>query len=131
MTETNGGHIDATEAARPLPPAGGHYRHVVRRGNLVFTAGQVGWDDDRVFPEGIAAQTAQAMENLRRALASAGATFADLVSITAYLADLSEFAAYNEVYRKLIPVDPPARTSIGVRLAPGCLIEIAGVAVIG
>jgi 2-iminobutanoate/2-iminopropanoate deaminase len=116
---------------RPLPPAGGHYRHVVRRGNLVFTSGQLGWDDDRRFPDGIEAQTRQALENLRRALAIEGATLQDLVTVNVYLADLDMFARYNEVYRDVIPVDPPARTSVGVALGGGALIEISGVAVLG
>ena len=118
------------QALRPLPPAGGHYRHAVRRGNLVFTSGQLGWDDDRRFPDGIEAQTRQALDNLGRALALEGATLADLVSVNVYLADLEMFPRYNEVYREVIPVDPPARTSVGVRLAPGALIEISGVAVL-
>ena len=116
---------------RPLPPPGGHYRHAVRRGNMVFTAGQLGWDDDRLFPDGIEAQTRQALENLRRALALEGATFDDLVAVNVYLADLEMFPRYNEVYREAIPVDPPARTSVGVSLAGGALIEISGVAVVG
>ena len=116
---------------RPLPPAGGHYRHAVRRGNLVFTSGQLGWDDERRFPDGIEAQTRQALENLGRALALEGATLEDLVTVNVYLADLEMFPRYNEVYREVIPVDPPARTSVGAQLAPGCLIEITGVAVVG
>jgi 2-iminobutanoate/2-iminopropanoate deaminase len=116
---------------RPLPPAGGHYRHVVRRGNLVFTSGQLGWDDEQRFPDGIEAQTRQALENLRRALAIEGATLQDLVTVNVYLADLDMFARYNEVYRDVIPVDPPARTSVGVALGGGALIEISGVAVLG
>ena len=118
------------ESARPLPPAGGHYRHAVRRGNMIFTAGQVGWNDDRVLADGIEAQSRLALDNLRRALASEGATLADLVSVNAYLADLADFGAYNAVYKELIPIDPPARTSIGVQLAEGCLIEISAIAVV-
>jgi 2-iminobutanoate/2-iminopropanoate deaminase len=116
--------------ARPLPPPGGHYRHVVRRGNLVFTAGQLGWDDDQVLADGIEAQTRLALDNLARALASEGATLADLVSVTAYLSDLADFAAYNEVYKAAIPTDPPARASVGVQLSQGCLVEISGIAVV-
>jgi 2-iminobutanoate/2-iminopropanoate deaminase len=120
-----------SQELRPLPPPGGHYRHVVRRGNLVFTSGQLGWDDEQRFPDGIEAQTRQALANLRRALALEGATLDDLVTVGVFLADLSMFAAYNEAYREVIPVDPPARTSVGVSLPPGALIEISGVAVLG
>jgi 2-iminobutanoate/2-iminopropanoate deaminase len=117
--------------SRPLPPPGGHYRHAVRRGNLVFTAGQLGWDDEQRLADGIEAQTRQALDNLRRALAAEGATLDDLVTVSVFLADLSMFARYNEAYREVIPVDPPARTSVGVSLPPGALIEISGVAVVG
>jgi 2-iminobutanoate/2-iminopropanoate deaminase len=115
---------------RPLPPAGGHYRHAVRRGNMIFTAGQVGRNDDRVLADGIEAQSRLALDHLSRALASEGATLADLVSVNAYLVDLADFAVYNDVYKELIPTDPPARTSVGVQLAEGCLIEISGIAVV-
>jgi 2-iminobutanoate/2-iminopropanoate deaminase len=121
-------HETPDQGSPTLPPTGGHYRHVVRRGNLIVTAGQVGWDEQHRFPEGIAAQTRQALENLRVVLRSEGAGFGDLLSITAYLADLDDFAAYNDAYREVIPVDPPARTSIGARLPAGCLIEISGIA---
>jgi 2-iminobutanoate/2-iminopropanoate deaminase len=113
-----------------LPPTGGHYRHVVRRGNLIVTAGQVGRDEEGRFPAGIGAQTRQALANLRAVLRSEGADLGDLLSITAYLADLDDFAAYNEAYREVIPIDPPARTSVGVRLPAGCLIEISGIAAV-
>jgi 2-iminobutanoate/2-iminopropanoate deaminase len=103
---------------------------VVRRGNLIFTAGQIGWDDDRVLPDGIEAQTRQALDNLSRALAAEGATLADLVSVTVYLSDLSNFGAYNEAYKSVIPTDPPARASVGAQLLGGCLVEISGIAVV-
>lgn len=119
------------DASRPLPPPGGHYRHAVRRGSLVFSAGQLGWDDERKPADGIAAQTRLALENLGRALAAEGASLGDLVSVTAYLSDLANFAEYNEAYKSVLPVDPPARTSVGVALPAGCLIEIAGIAVVG
>jgi len=119
-----------SDEARGLPPAGGHYRHAVRRGSHIYTAGQVGWNDTRQFPPGIEAQTRQALANLRRALESEGATLGDLVTVNAYLADLGDFAAYNTEYQKVIGADPPTRTTVGVRLAPECLVEISGVAII-
>ena len=83
-----------------------------------------------MLADGIEAQSRLALDNLRRALASEGATLADLVSVNAYLADLADFGPYNAVYKELIPIDPSARTSIGVQLAEGCLIEISGIAVV-
>ena len=118
-------------ASRPLPPPGGHYRHAVRRGSLVFSAGQLGWDDEQRPADGIAAQTRLALENLSRALASEGAGLSDLVSVSVFLADLSTFPEYNEAYKAVLGEEPPARTSVGVALPPGCLIEISGIAVVG
>ena len=64
-----------------------------------FTAGQVGFDaQGDIVAGGIAAQTRQALENLRACLAAAGCTMDDVVKVTAFLVDLGDFAAYNEVY---------------------------------
>jgi enamine deaminase RidA (YjgF/YER057c/UK114 family) len=122
---------DAAPGFTPLPQPGGHYRHAVRRGSLVFTAGQLGWDDEQKRADGIAAQTRLALSNLERALASEGAGLGDLVSVTAYLSDLSNFEEYNAAYREVLGADPPARTSVGVALPRDCLIEISGIAVVG
>jgi 2-iminobutanoate/2-iminopropanoate deaminase len=122
---------DVAPGMTPLPEPGGHYRHVVRRGSLVFTAGQLGWDDEQHPADGIAAQTRLALSNLERALAAEGAGLRDLVSVTVYLSDLGNFADYNAAYKEVIGADPPARASIGVALPPGCLIEISGIAVVG
>lgn len=115
----------------PLPQPGGHYRHAVRRGSLVFASGQLGWDDSQKPADGIAAQTRLALSNLERALASEGAGLADLATVTVYLSDLANFPEYNAAYKEVIGADPPARASIGVTLPPGCLVEIAGIAVVG
>jgi 2-iminobutanoate/2-iminopropanoate deaminase len=118
-------------ALRPLPQPGGHYRHAVRSGSMVFASGQLGWDDEQKRADGIAAQTRLALSNLERALASEGAGLRDLVSVTVYLSDLTNFAEYNAAYKEVIGDDPPTRASIGVALPEGCLIEISGIAIVG
>lgn len=113
-----------------LPPAGGHYRHVVRAGDLLFVAGQVGWDAERRFADDVASQTRQALANVSAVLASEGATLDDLCAVTAYLADVRrDFPAYDAAYREIVPTDPPTRATVGVTLAEGCLVEISGIAV--
>ena len=105
------------------------YSPVVISGDHVFTAGQVGFDETgELVPGGIAEQTRQALENVRRCLRAAGCELADVVKVTAFLADLGEFAAYNDVYRGYFDAPYPARTTVQAGLPAGLLVEIEAVA---
>ena len=98
-------------------------------GDHVFTAGQVGFDETgELVPGGIAEQTRQALENVRSCLRAAGCELADVVKVTAFLADLGEFAAYNDVYRGYFDAPYPARTTVQAGLPAGLLVEIEAVA---
>jgi 2-iminobutanoate/2-iminopropanoate deaminase len=98
-------------------------------GDLVFTAGQVAFDEQgQVVPGGIEEQARQVFENLGRCLAAAGCGFADVVKVNAYLADMADFAAYNEVYRSYFSPPYPARTTVQAALAPGLLLEVEAIA---
>jgi 2-iminobutanoate/2-iminopropanoate deaminase len=100
-------------------------------GDLVFTSGQVGWvPETRDLPEGIKAQTAQTMENLKAVLEAAGSSLDKVVKVQVYLTNMDNFPAMNEVYRGYFPTEPPARTTVGnATLArPDFLIEIDMVA---
>jgi 2-iminobutanoate/2-iminopropanoate deaminase len=109
----------------PKPP----YSPVVVSGETVYTAGQTGVDGDGNLVEGgIAEQTRQTLENVRRCLAAAGCTMDDVVKVNAYLADLGDFPAYNEVYVEFFVAPFPARTSVQAGLPHGVLIEIEAVA---
>ena len=101
-------------------------------GNLVFTSGQVGWDPEtRETSPSIEDQTVQTLENLKATLEAAGTSLAQVVKVTVYLANVSDFAAMNEVYRRYFPENPPARTTVGVTLARAdLLIEIDMVALL-
>lgn len=105
---------------KPKPP----YSPVVVSGDIVWTAGQIARDTSG----GIEAQTREALENVRTCLEAAGCTMDDVVKVNAYLADLGDFPAYNEVYREFFAEPYPARTSVGTALPPGVRVEIEAVA---
>ncbi len=111
--------------ARPRPP----YSPVVISGDTVYTAGQVAYDANGALVEGgIEEQTRRVLENVRTCLEAAGCTLDDVVKVTAFLVDLGEVAAYNEVYREFFDEPYPARSTVQAGLAPGVLVEIEAVA---
>lgn len=114
------------------PKPGGSYSQGIRAGNLLFTAGQVGVDPatGELAGESIEAQTTQVLENIQAVLAAGGATLADVVKVTAFLTDMSQFAGYDAVYRTYFPEPRPARSSVGAALAGNFLVEIEAVAVV-
>ena len=98
-------------------------------GDTVYTAGQIGNDPEGNLVEGgIAEQARRTLENVRTCLDAAGCTLDDVVKVNAYLADLGDFPAYNEVYVEFFSKPYPARTSVQAGLPPGVLIEIEAVA---
>lgn len=115
-----------------LPRPGGAYSLVVRKRDSVFVAGLLGMDSERrLAGEDVASQTRQALDNLRLALAGAGATLADVCSVTVYLTDVDrDFVAFNAAYVEYFPVDPPARATVGAQVPGGALVEIQAVALI-
>jgi 2-iminobutanoate/2-iminopropanoate deaminase len=75
----------------------------------------------------IRAQTERVMENLKAVLEAAGATFADVVKATIFVADLGDFATVNEVYGKRFPANPPARSTVQVAALPKVEIDLVAV----
>jgi reactive intermediate/imine deaminase len=114
------------------PKPGGSYSQGIRAGQLVYTAGQVGIDPatGELAGESIEAQTTQVLENIKAVLAAGGASLADVVKVTAFLTDMSQFAGYDAVYRTYFPEPRPARSSVGAALAGNFLVEIEAVAVV-
>lgn len=109
----------------PKPP----YSQVVVSRDLVITAGQVGFDENGDLVAGeIGNQTRRALENLSACLAAAGCGADDVLKVNAYLADLGDFEGYNAVYREFFEPPYPARTTVGVALPGGILVEIEAVA---
>jgi len=114
-----------TDLARPSAP----YSPVVVSGDLVVTAGQVAFDaQGELVAGGIREQARQALENVGRCLAAAGAGLEDVIKVTVYLADLADFPAYNEVYAEFFTEPYPARTTVQAGLPPGLLLEVEALA---
>ena len=115
-----------------LPAPGGAYSQVVVAGPLVFLAGMVPRDSERRLPgDDIRSQTRQTLENMREALAAAGASLTDVCTVTAHLSDLArDFDGYNEIYREYFPQEPPARATVESGIGD-ILVEIQAVAYVG
>jgi 2-iminobutanoate/2-iminopropanoate deaminase len=112
------------------PAAIGPYSQAIALGELVFCSGQLGLDPATgELVAGVEAQAERALRNLTAVLAAAGATWADVVKTTVFLADIADFAAVNAVYATFMPDPPPARSTFAVGALPkGGRIEIEAVA---
>ena len=120
-------------ATSNAPAAIGPYSQGIRAGNTVFCSGQIPVNPATgLIPEGIQAQTRQAMENVLAVLSEAGATAENIVKTTVFLQDMNDFATMNEVYATFFPGAAPARSAVQVaRLPKDCPIEIEAIAYIG
>jgi 2-iminobutanoate/2-iminopropanoate deaminase len=112
------------------PPALGPYSQAIVAQGLVFCSGMPGIDPATgAAPEGIEAQTEQALKNLGAVLEAAGSSLDHLVKTTIFYADVDDFAALNEVYGRFMPDPPPARSApANVRLPRGLLVSIEAIA---
>jgi 2-iminobutanoate/2-iminopropanoate deaminase len=112
------------------PAAIGPYSQAIVSGNLVFTSGQIplSAQDGQVTGSSITEQTEQVIRNLDAVLKAAGSSFAKTVKTTCFLADMNDFAAFNEVYAKYF-TGKPARSTVAVKQLPkSVLVEIEAVA---
>lgn len=106
------------------PSPAGPYSQGIIAGDFVFVAGQRPVDPvTGDIPPDIQGQTRQVIKNIQSILAVHGCTLADVVRSGAYLSDLKDFGAMNEVYSEMFPQPYPARTCIGTQLR-GILVEI-------
>ena len=109
------------------PQAIGPYSQAVRVGDLVFLSGQIPIDPatGNIVDGDIVVQTRRVMDNLGAVLRAAGASFAEVVKTTIFLADLGHFSKMNEVYGSYFTSEPPARATVQVGALPrSVLIEI-------
>lgn len=113
------------------PPAAGPYSQAIATDQFVFCAGQLGTDPATgQLQDGVEAQAEQALRNLQAVLDAAGCTFADVVKTTCFLADINDFARFNEVYLRFVSDPAPARSTFQVAALPkGGLVEIEAIAV--
>ena len=101
----------ATDGA---PDAFGPYSQAIRCGDMVYVSGQlpVVRATGKLIDGGIREQTLQLFENLRAILEAAGSSLANVVKVTVFIAEWSDFAAFNEAYSELFDAPFPARSTI-------------------
>ena len=112
------------------PLAIGPYSQAIVVGNLVFTSGQIPINPETslVDAEGIEAQAEQVMKNLGAVLNAAGSSYEKAVKTTCFLADMADFATFNEVYARYF-TEKPARSCVAVKTLPkGVLCEVEVIA---
>lgn len=102
------------------PAAIGPYSQAITSGGFLFTSGQIGLDPatGELAGEDFLSQAVQVLANLRAVLGSAGCDFEDVVKTTIFLADMSDFAAVNELYGETMGAHRPARTTVAAAGLP-------------
>jgi len=119
--------IETDFAPQPVGP----YSQAIEWDGWIWCAGMVGLDprSGQLVEGGVAAEAERALRSLEAVLDAAGATFADVVKTTVFLADIGDFGAVNEVYARFFPDPPPARSTFAVAALPrGARVEIEAVA---
>ena len=120
-----------TNIATPNAPAAiGPYSQAVRIDRLVFTSGQIPLDPatGAVVGDDIRTQARQVMKNLSAVLSAAGSSLESAVKTTCFLADMADFAAFNEIYAAYFTTNP-ARSCVAVKILPkGVLVEVEVIA---
>lgn len=119
--------IVTDKLAKPVGP----FSHAIVDNGRVYSSGQVAQDPQTgtLIDGGVAAQTAQAINNIEAVLAAAGKSLQDVVKVNVYLTDMNNFADMNRVYADCFRAPYPARTTVAVAALPlGAAVEIEVVA---
>ena len=120
----------ADAAPGSMPPVAGPYSPAIISGNLVFVSGQIAASpaDGSMVGTNINEQTEQVIKNLSAVLEAAGSSLDKVIKTTCFLADMNDFAAFNETYAKHFP-QKPARSTFAVKQLPrNAIVEIEAVA---
>ena len=112
------------------PAAIGPYSQGYEANGVVFSSGQIPIvPESGEIPEGIEAQARQSCKNVGEILKAAGVGYENVIKTTCFLADMADFAAFNQVYEEYF-VSKPARSCVAVKELPkGVLCEVEAVAV--
>jgi 2-iminobutanoate/2-iminopropanoate deaminase len=112
------------------PAPVGPYSQAVRRGELVFVSGQLGFlPGEKTLAPTVEEQARLALGNLVTVLNAAGLGPEHVVKTTCFLADMADFPAFNGVYAEVFSSEPPARSCFAVKALPlGALVEIEAIA---
>ena len=118
--------ILSAEAPKPVGP----YSQGVKAGHFVFVSSQLGVDPvTGKLPAGVEAQAARAIDNVGSILREGGASWDDVLKVTLYLSDISDFKIVNKVYASKLGDAAPARSTLGVASLPkGGLVALDAVA---
>lgn len=114
------------------PAAIGPYSQAIIHGDILFTSGQIPINPatGNIEADGIIAQTEQVMQNLGAVLSAAGSSFENAIKTTCFLADMADFAAFNEVYARYF-TEKPARSCVAVKTLPkNVLVEVEVIAAV-
>lgn len=117
-------------ATSQAPAAIGPYSQAIRTGEWLFISGQIPLDPStgQLVDGGVAAQAERAFQNLQAVVEAAGGRLENVVKVTLFLTDMSQFDAVNQVYARFF-AHKPARATVGVAALPkGALVEIEAVA---
>lgn len=112
------------------PAAIGPYSQAIVTGNMVFTSGQIAIDPATgdLVEGGVREQTEQVMKNLGEVLTAAGSSFEKAVKTTCFLAEIGDFAVFNEIYGRYF-TEKPARSCVAAKALPkGALVEVEVIA---
>lgn len=123
---------EARSYVEPRTPAdaGTPYSGAVRVGNTLYLAGRIGLTADQKVPATAEEEARLVMDQIKATLAKAGMTMDDLVSVQVYCSDLTQYDAFNRVYRTYFTREFPARAFIGSGpLLFGARFEVVSVAV--
>lgn len=115
-----------------IVPATLPFSEAVRVGDTLYLSGQVGIKPGtlELVPGGIEAEARQTLDNIRTTLEAHGYSLRDVVKCTVMLADIAEWAAFNEVYKTFFSPPYPARSALGANgLAIGARVEVECIAV--
>lgn len=115
-------------ATDKAPAAIGPYSQGIITGNLLFASGQIAINpaNGAIEAEGIVEQTEQVMKNIGALLEAAGTDYTKVVKTTCFLADMDDFAVFNEIYAKYF-TEKPARSCVAVKTLPKnvlCEVEV-------
>ena len=117
-------------ATDKAPAAIGPYSQAIAVDKLLFTSGQISLDpvSGKVVGEEIKAQAEQVMKNLGEILKEAGTDYTRVIKTTCFLADMNDFATFNEVYARYF-TEKPARSCVAVKTLPkDVLCEVEAIA---
>jgi 2-iminobutanoate/2-iminopropanoate deaminase len=112
------------------PKPAGPYSQGIQVDKFLFVSGQLAIDpkEGKIVANDIKGQTVRVMENIKAILQATGYSFSDVIQSNVYLSSMKLFSEFNSEYAKYFDKGLPTRTTVGIELMPGALVEISVVA---